>query len=58
MRLQIPKPPLRGFFIARPVRAFSRLEHLVRKEIKLALELAAIKIAATFIVQLILYLFK
>jgi hypothetical protein len=53
LRPQIPKPPLCGFFVARPVRAFSRLEHYVRKEIKLDLIRAAIRIATLTIVQLI-----
>ncbi len=46
-------PAAWGFFYARPVRVFSRLEHTVRKEIKLPLMTAAIKIATTVIVQLI-----
>jgi len=58
LRPQIQKPPLRGFFVARPVRVFSRLEHSVRKEIKLPLIRAAIKIATTAIVQLIKHYFS
>lgn len=45
------KPPLRGFFIARRVRAFSRLEHRVRKE-QIELTIAVI-VLITAIVKLI-----
>jgi hypothetical protein len=53
VRPQIPKPPLSGFFVARFVRAFLRLDYLMPKEIKLALIKAAITIAATVVCQLV-----
>lgn len=43
-----PKPLIAAFFIARHVRAFSRLEHLVRKEL-IELVTAVIVMIATVI---------
>lgn len=51
LRPQIPEPPLCGFFIARPVRAFSHLEPRVRK-VRLDLVMAVI-VLITEIVKLI-----
>lgn len=58
LRPYLTKAALSGFFVARPVRAFSRLEHRLRKEqIKLDIVKAVIKIVTTLIVQLIRHFF-